>query len=870
MTLLTILRYGRYSTVAEADFGLVVASNSRACVYDAASDNMWVVLGGFVGGKSGASAPAVRIRVYDTDASKNQRNRCGYMAPVNATAVMAAGGDPGGHYTAAVSGSDNGPTNDAIMLFSGTRYAIDLLAGTNGLGHSMIEAALITADNELFYNRTAPSNPPPSAYGAYSSATEGHLTAYLQGYRNEAPLAPSNGLAPTGTVTESAPTFTADFDDLNGAYGTSSGDGLDIGDRINQYKVQLRAVGTTSLLWNQTYTATNAERTADAISRAYGGSALTRGTAYEWRVRMSDEFGTFGDYSAWTSFTPASLGFVTLDSDPTGKIESNQPDFKGRWNHQSATTMKTTWVRLLAANGATVLQAGADYNIVDVASSALPGMLFTIPWANTGLTDLSWGTSYTYQIKGYDGTAWSDWSAARSFATNAAPTVPTGLAPSSSQIFTSYPLLTCSFTDSDDTTATGLTGVFRITRPDTSTVDCTPTYNATTGKWEFQTTITEISAYGVYNWKATGYDGTLYSGEVAALGSAVWSTSATFDYEAGPVLAVSSPADGATVATASLTVSWSVSSGGPQVKYQVWVYADGDTGTTIYDSGLTTSTAVNHVIPSGYLRNSTSYDVVVAVTNSTPLTGYSATTNIAVAFTAPTAVANFQVTPVKIGLDPFETAVRLSWDQTAYSSPEFQEYTLYRSADGGPDADEIILARITAPGEIAFVDYTPASDYEYTYSITVTTLTGADSLESDRSEDTTSVTLAGTVLSLVGNGGTYRACLLNVRERSFDRQINEAVYQSLAETKPRTVRSVTRFWNGTYEGAAVSDDTATGMQRWNELDALDATHGTICIRDSRQRKRFCKIGNLKATDEHTDWVSFTFDAREEVMTEGTT
>ena len=857
---LTTLRYGRYSTVPESDSGTVAAGDSRACVFNAATDNMWVTLAGFVGYKTGGSAPSVRVSVYDTDASKNPRTRMGYMSPVSVTAAY-----PGAHYTAPVSGSDNGPTNDAILLYSGVRYAVDLLAGTNGLGHSMVQAAAIVADNEQFYNRTAPSNPPPSAYGAYSASVEGHLTAYLQGYLNAAPLAATTGLAPSGTVTETAPVFTADFDDLNGVHGTTSGLGVDTGDRLNQYRLQLRQVGTTTLLWDTPYTATNAERTADAVSRAYGGSALTRGVNYEWRIKYSDEFGTYSSYSAWTSFTPANLGFVTLDSTPTGKIESNVPDFNGRWNHQSATTMKTCMVRIKSSTG-TVLQTGSDYNIADVASSALPGTLFTIPWASSGLTTLAWGTNYRYEIRGYDGTIWSDWSTYRTFNTDAAPTIPALSSPASGAIVTAYPLLTFTMSDSDDTTATGFTGVIRITKPDLSTVDVTPTYNATTAKWEFQTTVTQITAFGIYSWKSTGYDGTLYSGEAAALGSATWSSSRTFDYENGPVVTVTSPADLATVTGATLPVAWTATG---QVKYQVVLYADGSS-TIVYDSGLITSANQSHEIPSGYLRNGVSYDLIVSVTNATPLTGSSSIVNIAVAFTAPTAVANFQVNPVSIGIDPFDTAIRLTWDPTAYSAPEFQQYIIYRSASGGPDATRIILTRITSPGTVQFIDYTPASGYEYTYGITVTIITGVDTLESSETQGTATVTLLGTVLTLMGNGGTYRACLINVSDREFNREINEAVYQSLAKTKPVTVRSLARRWDGGYEGTMISNTVATYLQRWAELEALDAQNGIVCIRDGRQRKRFCKIANLKQTDNMKDWCSYTFDAREEFGSEGET
>lgn len=864
---LTLIRYGRYATAAEADYGVITAGTMRACVFDAATDNMWVRKIGLWGGRAGGSAPSVKLGLYEADASKNPDDRVAYTDTGSGSTSMAGAGG-GAEILLDVTQSDNGPSSPSgdAMIFSGRRYAIAALATSQSLGHSMIAAGSISADNEQFYDRSGLPQPPPDPFGAYSASVEGHLTAWVEGYRNAQPEAPSNGIYPTGTINETAPVFTADFDDLNGTFG-----GFANGDKLNQYKVQLRQVGTTTLLWNQTYSATSGEKAADAVSRAYGGSALTRGVQYEWRIWMSDMFDDASSYSntgsgtGWFTFTPANLGFVTLDSDPTGKIESVTPDFKGRWNHQSATTMKTVQARLKSSTG-TVLQTGADYNIADVASSAAPGTLFTIPWASSGFTTLAWGTSYRYEIRGFDGTQWSDWSTYRTFSTNKAPSVPTSLVPASSAIFTGYPKLTCSFTDLDDTTGTGLTGVFRITRPDTSTVDVTPTYNATSGLWEYQTTAVQITAVGTYSWKATGYDGTIYSGEAAALGSATWSSSATFIYATGPTVTVTTPADLATIATASLTVGWSVS-GGTQAKYQVLVYEDGGS-VPIYDSLLNTSTATSHEIPSGYLRNGTSYDIVVQITDTTPLVGYSSIVNIAVSFTPPTAVANFQAMPIEVGLDPFATAIRLSWDQTGYAAPDFVEYTLSRWAEGGPDAAEIILARITSPSTVAFIDYTPASGFEYTYGITVSTQTGADTIESDRVSAAEIVTLVGTVLSLVGNPGTYRSCLLNVRDRVHDRKIDEAVYQALTGSNPVTIRSRTRFWDSTFAGAFVIADDASAKQRRDELDALDTQDGVICYRDGRGIKRFCKITDFKIKDELPDWYSYTFGLREENASEG--
>jgi hypothetical protein len=855
---LSRIRFGRYSTTSEntssSGVQLLGANGGWATVFDAASQNVWVVTYGGVVGKATGTTPTVRWTSYTVNSSGVPNTRTGYSATASASTAFSTY-NGGALVTAAVSHSDNGPANTGVMVFSGQKYAIEADATVATLGLS------VAPGSAYAFIRGSLSSPPASSFGSTYShdANAGSLTAYMEGWANVAPETPSSGLAPSGTINETAPTFTADFRDKNGAYGASSTLGVDTGDQLNQYQIQVRRVSDQTIFWDTTLNAGSVQKANNQASYPYGGTTLVRGTAYEWRIRMSDQFSAWSNWSSWTAFTPANLGFITLDSTPTGKQEAvSGIDFKGRWTHQSSTSMKTVQVRLLDQNG-TILQTGANYDIADVSSSAAPGTLFTVTWANTGFSALGWGRSYQYQMRGYDGSQWSDWSAARSFTTNAAPTVPVLSSPTGGIVLTAYPKLAASFTDADDTTATGLTGVFRITRPNATTVDVTPTYNSTSGKWEYQTTSTQLSAYGVYSWKATGYDGTLYSGEASTLTAATWSSSATFDYETGPAVTVTSPSDGATITTASLNVAWTVTG---QVKYQVRLYEDGGS-TIVYDSGLITSATTSHTIPSGYLRNGESYDLTVSVTDSTPLTGTSSIVNIDVAFTAPTAVANLSASVYN------DASIRVSWDQTSYSSPEFSEYTLSRWADGGPDAAPIVLARLTSPTDVAFIDDAPASGYEYTYGVTVVTVTGVDVLESDQVTASATVTLAATVLSLLGNGQTYRVVLPNVTERSHDRQLQEAVYTSLAGGKPTTIRSKVRYWQSSFTAfvAASSDQTAARIV--DAFDALDAQNGTVVYRDARQRKRFCVITDWSVTDHQPGtFFEIAFALRETSAQEG--
>ena len=406
----------------------------RGCTFDRSNENGWVYELGIRAGKyttESSSNVTTRIALYDTTSSKNPDDRQGYSNSFTVSSAM-VDASGGANYTASIA-SSIGPSNASIPIRSNTRYHLAVLGTVGWLAHSMQEAALISADNELFYDHTGTlSQPPPDPFGSYTSSTQGHMVIWATYEANVAPNTPTS-LSPSGSVNDIAPTFAATFSD----------DNADRGDQLNQYRIQVRRVSDGVTFWDTTVTASSADKAASAINQAYYGTTLVRGTAYEWRCQMSDWFGAWSSWTAWTAFTPANLGFGTLDDDPTSKIEDNTPDFKGRWTHQSSDDMTVVQVRLLNASGSTVLQTGDEYNITDVASAASPGTLFTVAWANTGFDTLAWGTNYRYQIRGYDGTQWSDWSASRTFNTNAAPSVPSGLTPSGGAILTDYPLLSC-------------------------------------------------------------------------------------------------------------------------------------------------------------------------------------------------------------------------------------------------------------------------------------------------------------------------------------------------------------------------------------------------------------------------------------------
>jgi hypothetical protein len=852
-----VTNYGRHYSSTHYTFGWVAPGTLRGCTFDRASENGWVYELGIWAGKytpESSSNVTTRLALYDTDASKNPDDRLAYTDSFTVSATM-ADSSGGAAYTASISTS-TGPVSTSMPIYANVRYHIAALGTVGYLAHGMQEAALISADNEQFYDRTGLSQPPPNPFGSYTASIEGHMSIWAVYEANVAPDTPTN-LVPSGSINETAPTFTADFNDSN----------EDRGDYLNQFRIQVRRKSDGTSFWDTTLTANASEVTADAISRAYGGTTLVRGTEYEWRCQMSDYFGAWSSWTAWTSFTPANLGFVTLDSDPTGKIEDNTPDFKGRWTHQSSTTMKTVMVRILNAAGTTVLQTGANYNIADVSSSSPPGTLFTIAWADTGLSTLAWGTSYRYQIRGYDGTQWSDWSASRTFSTNAAPSVPTLVSPTNAQILTSYPLLAFTLTDTDDTTATGLIAKVRIKDSGGSVLFTrTATYNGTTSRWEYQTDGTDLATYATYRWDAYAYDGTLYSGEQTVEADATKSSEWTFQYALGPTVTVTSPTVGATITTASLPVTWTTTG---QVKKRIYLY-DETGATLIYDSGVVVDGTGSATIPSGYYHNDTTYQLVVWVEDSTPLSGESSAIPFTVDYVEPDAVTNFTVTPVSVGNDPngWTTANRLTWDATTYGTDVWQRYEIERQAASGVDATLILWQRITSPVQVSVTDYTPAAATEYTYTIRQIILTGLDELESAAVSAAGTCAFGGVVLVDVSASDTLRSALRYTNERPMKRDIEETVYLPLSGAKATTVRSRTQNWETDFRAKLVSDEWSTADAKRTELEAVDAAAGTLCYRDNHKRKKFCVMPRCDITDQVPDWFEVRMALREESYEEG--
>lgn len=499
---LTLGRFGRYRTSADTAYTTVSAGTLRTTHQGAPSAALWVVgLGAWMGRNTG-STPTVYLGLHYAGTSPSgttPSTRMGISSGISAATDMTSASG-GAKYEAVLqpgSGTYVGSGGVAYsLLVPGSIYAIGALPLTYDIGVATVTGGGFTTGNNTLYNKSGLSAIPDPFVPSSSSAGYGRMDTWAYGWENEAPLAPAS-MSPLGTVYSLTPTFEGSFRDLNGAYGDTMGTGLDTGDVLNQFRIQVRGVGETLLLWNATLTATGAEQTANLFSRTYAGTTLIRGVPYEWRAQVSDQAGEWGDWSGWQAFTPADAGVITCADDPTGKLEVNTGiSFEGKWTHISALAMEEVVVRLYDAANLTLLQTSGVITKAAV-SSASPGTLFTVTWAETGFDDLGWGRSYYYKMSGKDSDdVWTNYysSPVPGFTTNAAPSVPSSLQPNNAAVYTNPPKLSATWTDADDTTATGLTGFFLCQPPDLDyDVAFTATYNATTERWEYQLTESNLS-----------------------------------------------------------------------------------------------------------------------------------------------------------------------------------------------------------------------------------------------------------------------------------------------------------------------------------------------------------------------------------------
>jgi hypothetical protein len=575
---------------------------------------------------------------------------------------------------------------------------------------------------------------------------------------------------------------------------------------------------------------------------------------------VQDVFGTWSAWShadavAWSDFLVADAGIVTLDGTPTGRVTDTTPDFQGRYHNVLGTAADRVQIQLYA-NGLLILTSPEITKAVS--SSALPGTLFTITAAESAFGTLASGVAYQYRIRARTALpAWSDYSALRSFNTNAKPTTPTNIQvanQSSGAVVTDYPLVTLQTTDAD---GDALTVSLRI-KDSGGTVLFTRsmTFDATlfggTGGYKYQTTSTDLATYATYKLDASATDGDLTSAQ---------SAETSFVYAQGPVVTVTSPTADQVITTDTPTFTWTVTD---QQKERIRVYRQDD-GSLVYDSTQLVDTGNSFPMPPNILANETDYYVTVQIEDSNPLTGTSAARNFRLEYVAPATVVGFVALPDLAMFDASASVVRTQWVPVETDASEFEGYIIKSRNAGQPYSVATVRVEFTNQAQSVWIDTTPVSGVELIYSIEQRVRESSiDVLSSVPAESATTVTLIGSVLSDVRDGLQLRAVFDSVQERTENVAWTHTEVETWDIGAPWTIegpgysRPIQMSALLKEPGAATADDVLAALRGepyeayplvapYGGLSGVRADGSTVltCYRDERGLKRFGRVRDVQ-------------------------
>lgn len=441
----------------------------------------------------------------------------------------------------------------------------------------------ITSENRLYTANYAPGgttytgNTPPNPYNGATSTTDKYfLGVYAE--RNVPPVQPGtiSGkiLSPSGDVNTLTPNFQASFCDLNGVYGDDSHLGVNRGDYLSRYQIQVRlAAFPNTIIWDSgNIDSSSTEQSNNLSEKIYTGPTLLNNTSYEWSIRHADSCDEWSDWSTWTPFNTKIYGTITSNFTPpayTGsgsQVYGGQPVLGATWNHAASNTL--TKIQIQLSNNTTFTSSAASNsylwtsNNFTLSSPVNAGFLFQVPWSNLTwtaasetptFTSLAQNQTYYFRFKGEDsaGLVMPNWSSTGSFKTNAAPNTPTDLkndqtAVASSFITTGTINLNFSGTDPDDSNVSGLIGKIKLINGAYSVIIDALYQGSGTYASRFLNTVDFNSAQynaaptGLYTWNAYMYDGFLYSGNTTDINTAAYQ-SGTFRYSAAGYFTPSSP-----------------------------------------------------------------------------------------------------------------------------------------------------------------------------------------------------------------------------------------------------------------------------------------------------------------------------------------
>lgn len=881
---MTISRYGYYNTGNSPDFGTLAADKQRAYVPDPLTQTViFYELAAKIGRNTGTT-PTTRFGIANTTngvATGSPDDRISYTGPISPSTAMVD----------SVSGAVYTGNITPFIGTPGEAYALVLTSTNAILGHGMIQkASLPGKDNYNFYDKTNASSIPTDPVGG-TPATNGHIALWANAEINVAPNTPT-GITPSGTVSSGdlTPTIGSNFSDPNETLPNGAAF-----DYVNRVYIQVRRKSDAVMFWDTNYAATSSEQSSGVTAKAYAGTVLVPGTTYQVRIKHSDRAGAQSLWSGWTDFTVAGGGSVTGAGGVAGKQNSTTPGpFTAVWNHPTPLNATAAIIRIEddAGNVLQTMSQGSP-KVVSVAN----GGTISLTWADTGFTALARTTDvnnpYRWRMQAKDSAGvWSDWSGSRSFTVNATPGTPRRVAPPAGGTVTALPIIKMRVTDIDDA-MNALTLTLELKRADTTTVTRTMTFanyiyasdgvTITDADYTYQTTATDVPSFQTMQYRAKASDGTSES---------PYNAYNSFAYVSGPVVTITAPTAAQVLTKATTRITWTVPSGGPQVKYRVEIDeinpATGDiiVGAIRYDTGDVVSTNLFHDVATGFFRNGKNYQLTVTVTNATPLSGAS-TQLFSISYTPPATVNGFSVIPFALHAATDTDANRLEWDASLEPVDSFRGYDIYRTALGSApgttgivtaDVEELgqrkWLQRLPNPAQTTFVDANVQSGVAYQYELVQTVKVGSDELSSVAATANASVQIPHVVLSSALNPETYGVELRFKAGKgaymNSELTLGKQKVFPINAKRGRTISSNIFAWSDTLAFDLISTPLMTADERFRRLSELLEFGGTLCLRTFTGTKRYVSLDGGGVNHYTQNRYSVSLKLSEEQFTEGLT
>lgn len=801
---------------------------------DAPTENGWLYAVGIRCRRHTGTSPSISLNVYAATAGGTPTTKGGDCAAFTVSSGVDA--------------EYQRDLNAAVMLSKGVARSLAVAVTGADLDMGMTQAANIPqADDTLFYwDYGLSTQPGPAVFDVDASSIEGWLGIWGLYESNVAPKAPAS-VAPGSTsqaapqqIGTAAPTFTFGFADDNEALPN----GLS-GDKLKRGRVYVKTTAG-ALVWDSgSVAATSAMQTARQMTVAYTGPALANGTTYVLLTSVSDQFDAWSPTSAERYFTIGAGRVDVAAASPTGKTNTQTPGpFVAVWRHTGGLATNAVEVRIRdrdsgapVRTSATLLLAVANNGTISVGYATAFGTA-VLPWDDERLA---------WSMRGRDtANNFSGWSDDVAFWTNDPPAVPALVAPPANQVVTAPPLLAATCADTDDA-GTQLTLKVRLKNAGGTVLGTrTMAWNATLSRYEYQCVAGDFAAFATYGWDCYGFDGHVWSGGATVEANAGYSASRQFVYAQGPLVAISSPTDGATVTTNTPTIVWTCPT---QVKRTIAVVREGVTIHTITATSAGHGYTLPPLLSSGeQLHELDQFTVTVTCFDSNNLTG-SASASYTLDYPP--------VTPLQPSVfllngrnDVTPSVVKITWPRSDYTVDQFRYYRLERrisadmlAANPALPAAPVVFKR-TELGQNSYTDWEAVSGVTYEYRLRQYVVLGADTQASATRSAEVTVQFATVIIHDVKDPPNKRLVFDARRERTISTVVDFAVVSPWNQAKPVQFESDVNYQevDVTLVLYAKGNDPATWEQAANYdlylLQQQVREGGILCYRDGRGNKLY--------------------------------